>query len=91
MTEQRSNPYDAYFRKVMSRPINAASELRADLRNRFNDLLFCTRLDGRRAYVYLLIEHQSSSDRLMAFRMLEYMVAIWRQHLIDNEKAKTLP
>ncbi|MGW6332320.1 Rpn family recombination-promoting nuclease/putative transposase [Nocardia rhamnosiphila] len=31
MTEQRSNPHDAYFRKVMSRPANAASELRAAL------------------------------------------------------------
>ncbi|MGV9638420.1 Rpn family recombination-promoting nuclease/putative transposase [Nocardia rhamnosiphila] len=116
MTEQRSNPHDAYFRKVMSRPANAASELRAalpesistrldwaalqlqpgsfvhsDLRNRFSDLLFRTRLDGHPAYVYLLMEHQSSSDRFMAFRMLEYMVAIWRQYLIDNEKAKTLP
>ncbi|MGW0182682.1 Rpn family recombination-promoting nuclease/putative transposase, partial [Nocardia sp. NPDC003345] len=31
MSEQRSNPHDAYFRKVMARPANAASELRAVL------------------------------------------------------------
>ncbi|MEU4314978.1 Rpn family recombination-promoting nuclease/putative transposase [Nocardia sp. NPDC024068] len=110
MSEQRSNPHDAYFRKVMARPDNAASELRAvlpeaitaridwpalqlhpgsyvhpDLRNRFSDLLFRTRLDGHPAYIYVLMEHQSSSDRFMAFRMLEYMVAIWRQHLAHHD------
>ncbi|MGW0182058.1 Rpn family recombination-promoting nuclease/putative transposase [Nocardia sp. NPDC003345] len=125
MTEQRSNPHDAYFRKVMARPDNAASELRAvlpdtisaridwptlelqpgsfvspELRNRYSDLLFRARLDGHPAYLYILTEHQSSSDRFMAFRMLEYMVAIWRQHLAHNSrdnkrtgtaKAATLP
>ncbi|MFI1464737.1 Rpn family recombination-promoting nuclease/putative transposase [Nocardia carnea] len=113
MTEQRSNPHDAYFRKVMSCRDNAASEIRAalspaliarldltdlrphpssfvhpDLANRYSDLLYRTRLDGHPAYIYILIEHQSSSDRFMAFRMLEYVVAIWRQYLTDNHRER---
>ncbi len=113
MTEQRSNPHDAYFRKVMARRDNAASEIRTalpaaiisridltdlrlqpgsfvhpDLSNRYSDLLYRTRLDGHPAYVYILMEHQSSSDRFMAFRMLEYMIAVWRQHLADNRRAR---
>lgn len=58
----------------------------SDLRDRFSDLLFRTRLDRHPAFVYVLMEHQSRSDRLMAFRMLEYMVAIWRRHLAENRR-----
>ncbi|MGW4245012.1 Rpn family recombination-promoting nuclease/putative transposase [Nocardia sp. NPDC004722] len=61
------------------------------LRSRFSDLLFATRLDGHPAFVYMLIEHQSRPDPLMAFRMLEYMVAIWTRYLRDHPKATTLP
>src|SRR5690606_33673472 len=55
-----------------------------DLRDRYGDLLFRTRLDDRPAFIYILLEHQSSTDRFMAFRVLEYMVGIWRQYLADN-------
>jgi hypothetical protein len=44
---------------------------------RYSDLLFTAPLDGRDAYVYLLVEHQSSLDPLMAFRMLRYVTRIW--------------
>nr|MDT0665464.1 Rpn family recombination-promoting nuclease/putative transposase [Micromonospora sp. DSM 115978] len=37
------------------------------LRSRHTDLLFSVPLDGREAFVYTLIEHQSRSDPLMAF------------------------
>jgi hypothetical protein len=42
------------------------------LRWRHSDLLFAAPLDGRDAFVYVLVEHQSSADPLMAFRMLRY-------------------
>ncbi|MBF6423471.1 Rpn family recombination-promoting nuclease/putative transposase [Nocardia cyriacigeorgica] len=51
-----------------------------ELRSRYSDLLYRARFDGRDAYIYLLIEHQSSNDRFMALRMLEYVVQIWNQH-----------
>ncbi len=60
----------------------------ADLRAQYSDLLFRTRIKrGRqRAFVYLLLEHQSTPDPLMAFRILEYQIAIIRKHLRDFGK-----
>lgn len=66
--------------------LQPGSFVHPDLRNRYSDLLYRTRLDSHPAYIYILMEHQSSSDRFMAFRMLEHMVAIWRQHLADNHR-----
>ncbi|MBF6416815.1 Rpn family recombination-promoting nuclease/putative transposase [Nocardia cyriacigeorgica] len=34
-----------------------------ELRSSYSDLLYRARIAGRDAYIYLLIEHQSSSDR----------------------------
>jgi len=62
-----------------------------ELTSRHSDLLFKTNLDGSDAYVYLLIEHQSSNDPLMAFRMLRYMTRIWEQYLRQTPKARQLP
>jgi predicted transposase YdaD len=61
------------------------------LKWRYSDLLFTAPLDGRDAFVYLLAEHQSSTDPLMAFRMLRYVTRIWDQHLRDHPRAWQLP
>jgi predicted transposase/invertase (TIGR01784 family) len=61
------------------------------LRWRYSDLQFTVPLDGRDAFVYALVEHQSSADPLMAFRMLRYVTRIWDQYLREHEKAKRLP
>jgi hypothetical protein len=58
---------------------------------RYSDLLFTAPLDGRDAYVYLLVEHQSSLDPLMAFRMLRYVTRIWDQYLRGHPKSRQLP
>ena len=41
--------------------------------------------------LYLLFEHQSTDDPLMAFRLLRYMVRIWDEHLRDHPGATRLP
>lgn len=61
------------------------------LKWRHSDLLFTVPLDGCDAYVYLLAEHQSSDDPLMAFRMLRYITRIWDQHLRAHPHARRLP
>jgi len=61
------------------------------LRWRHSDLLFTAPLDGQDAFVYVLVEHQSSEDPLMAFRMLRYVTRIWDQHLHDHPRARRLP
>jgi hypothetical protein len=46
---------------------------------------------GADAPVYMLFEHQSSSDRSMPLRLLRYMVRIWEHWLKDHEGATVLP
>ncbi|QLY29235.1 Rpn family recombination-promoting nuclease/putative transposase [Nocardia huaxiensis] len=54
--------------------LQSCSFVPQELRSRYTDVLFWTRWDDRDAFVFMLIEHQSSADELMAFRMLEYMI-----------------
>jgi hypothetical protein len=62
------------------------------LRSRHSDLLFDVQLtDGRPLRVFVLFEHQSSSDRWMAWRLLRYMVKIWDQWLAEHPEARRLP
>ncbi|WP_369640664.1 Rpn family recombination-promoting nuclease/putative transposase, partial [Nocardia sp. JMUB6875] len=71
--------------------LQSCSFVPKELRSRYTDVLYRTRWDDRDAFVFMLIEHQSSTDELMAFRMLEYMVAIWNRYLRHNPKARLLP
>lgn len=61
------------------------------LRERSTDLLFSVQLAGHEAFIYLLFEHQSRPERLMAFRLLRYMVRIWESLLKDQPQARSLP
>jgi len=61
------------------------------LKWRHSDVLFTAPLDGRDAFVYVLVEHQSSDDSLMAFRVLRYMTRIWDQHEREHPGARRLP
>ena len=63
----------------------------ATLRWRHSDLLFTVPLAGREALVYVLVEHQSSDDPLMPFRMLRYVVRVWDRYLSDHPEATRLP
>jgi len=51
------------------------------LRLQITDMLYSAEFSGRIGYLYLLVEHQSIPDNLMAFRILKYMVAIMEYHL----------
>jgi predicted transposase/invertase (TIGR01784 family) len=72
------------------RPVNG-SFVDEELKHRHCDVLMRTRLNGREAFVYVLIEHQSSPDRMMPLRMMRYLMRIWDRHLEQNPKAKRLP
>ncbi len=52
------------------------------------DVAFSVKLDGRQVVLYLLLEHQSTSDNLMGFRLLSYMVRLWDEYLEAQRKAK---
>ena len=45
------------------------------------DVLFKTQIAGKEAYIYLLLEHQSTPDPLMSFRVIQYTVNAIHEHL----------
>ncbi len=55
------------------------------------DLLFTVELEGRRAFVYVLLEHQSTSDPRMPLRLLRSMVRIWERHFEEHRDARAVP
>lgn len=58
--------------------------------NRLNsDLLFSVDFNGNESYIHTLIEHQSTNNRWMALRILDYMTSIWRPYM--KEEAEHLP
>lgn len=85
----------AELRHVLPRELADAiewSELRLEpgsfvdpkLADRHTDLLFSTSIDGHRALVYVLLEHQSTPDARMPFRVLVYMVRVWARWTNDH-------
>ncbi|XWN35407.1 MAG: Rpn family recombination-promoting nuclease/putative transposase [Roseivirga sp.] len=56
------------------------------LKELHSDVVYTCRIDGKEAYIYCLIEHQSTPDPLMAFRLLQYNVAIMEEHLSQGHK-----
>jgi len=56
----------------------------AELADRQSDLLFSAALGGTSALLYVLLEHQSSTDRDMPLRMLGYVVRILDRHRRDH-------
>lgn len=59
-----------------------------ELREHMTDLLYSVNISGKTGYLYLLLEHQSSVDDLMAWRLLQYSVKIMAHHLKNNKRQK---
>lgn len=48
------------------------------------DILYSVKFINGQGYLYLLTEHQSTPERFMAFRMLNYAVRIMEKHLSQS-------
>ena len=58
-----------------------------DYSTKRTDILYkIERKDNQDIYIYLLLEHQSRVDQLMAFRMLAYKVRIWEQYVNEHKR-----
>ena len=56
------------------------------------DLLYRVKLkDGREAFIYILLEHQSTYDKHMPWRLLKYVVRIWDGWERKHEGWERLP
>jgi predicted transposase/invertase (TIGR01784 family) len=62
-----------------------------DLDEQRMDLVYSVRAGKRRVLLYVLAEHQSKVDPWMAFRLLCYLVAIWKGHRAQHPRARKLP
>lgn len=63
----------------------------ADLGARHSDLLYAVKLGGREALLYVVLEHQSSSDPWMVLRMLGYVLRVYDRHREDVSGTARLP
>ncbi|EPF4729661.1 Rpn family recombination-promoting nuclease/putative transposase, partial [Klebsiella pneumoniae] len=52
-----------------------------DLRPFYADILYSLKTTAGDGYIYALIEHQSTPDRHMAFRLMRYAIAAMQRHL----------
>jgi len=74
------------------------SFIELDLTNSISDVLFSCKIDSVNntegyddGYIYLLLEHQSTTEHLMAFRLFKYMINICDRYMTENPRAKHLP
>lgn len=61
--------------------LESGSFLEDSLRPYYSDVLYSLETTCGRGYVHILIEHQSSPDKHMAFRLMRYAIAAMHQHL----------
>jgi predicted transposase/invertase (TIGR01784 family) len=66
--------------------LESGSFVEDDLRQYFSDVLYSLKTTAGDGYVHVLIEHQSSPDKHMAFRLVRYAVAAMQRHLEAGHK-----
>lgn len=69
--------------------LESGSFIEDDLRAYYSDVLWSLKTREGDGYIYTIIEHQSSADAHMAFRLMRYAMAAMQRHLDAGHK--TLP
>ncbi len=67
--------------------LEPASFIEHDMRALHSDVLYSMKTTAGDGYIYCLIEHQSSPDKHMTFRLMRYALAAMQRHL-DNVDGK---
>lgn len=66
--------------------ITNTSFIDKQLRSRFSDVLYTVETQQGDGYIYMLVEHQSSPDKLMGWRLMHYAFLAMNQHLQQGNK-----
>lgn len=66
--------------------LESGSFVEDDLRQFFSDVLYSLKTTVGAGYIHVLIEHQSTPDKHMAFRLIRYAVAAMQRHLEAGHK-----
>lgn len=61
--------------------LESASFIEETMRAYYSDILYSLKTRAGNGYIYALIEHQSSPDRHMAFRLMRYAIAAMRRYM----------
>ena len=61
--------------------LESGSFVEDDLPQYFSDVLYSLKTRAGDGYIHVLIEHQSTPDKHMAFRLMRYAVAAMQRHL----------
>lgn len=69
--------------------LESGSFVEEELRPYYSDMLYSLKTTCGDSYIHVLIEHQSSPDKHMAFRLMRYAIAAMQRHLEAGHK--TLP
>ncbi|HBZ8690956.1 TPA: Rpn family recombination-promoting nuclease/putative transposase [Citrobacter freundii] len=69
--------------------LESGSFIEDSLRASYSDVLWSLKTNEGDGYIYVVIEHQSSPDAHMAFRLMRYVMAAMQRHLDAGHK--TLP
>lgn len=66
--------------------LESGSFVEDDLRQYFSDVLYSLKTSAGDGYIHVLVEHQSSPDKHMAFRLIRYAIAAMQRHLEAGHK-----
>lgn len=66
--------------------VESGSFIDSEMKNYQSDILYSVNTEQGQGYIYLLIEHQSTPDKLMAWRLMRYSMAAMQKHLEAGHK-----
>ncbi len=61
------------------------------LKKSISDLVFSCKIKGKLSYITLLVEHQSTADKLMPFRIFHYLFGFLNNHRKEHPKQPLPP
>ena len=56
-----------------------------------SDVLYKVKFNGKDGYISIIVEHQSTPDYFMTFRIQQYILRLCEEHKRINEKSKKFP
>ncbi len=66
--------------------MESGSFIDSEMKNYQSDILYSVNTSKGSGYIYVLIEHQSTPDKLIAWRLMRYSLAAMQKHLEQGNK-----
>jgi len=101
-TMRKKTNATSFFKEYLPEKITKKLDLRtlsivkgafisAELQERFSDIIYKVSSKEKTFFIFLLLEHQSSIDKWMHLRFLDYMKGFYALYLEQKQKIKKLP